>query len=62
MVTKNNGSKTRSHFTVPGLKAEEGEKVAELLQSRLTALIDLSLTLKHVHWNVVGPYSSASIT
>jgi len=56
MVTKNNGSKSRTHFTVPGLEAAEGDKVAELLQNRLTALIDLSLTLKHVHWNVVGPY------
>ena len=25
------------------------------LQVRLTALLDLGLTLKHVHWNVVGP-------
>jgi starvation-inducible DNA-binding protein len=56
MVTKNNGSKARSHFTVPGLDAAEGERVAQLLQNRLTSLIDLSLTLKHVHWNVVGPY------
>ena len=30
-------------------------KVTERLQERLTALIDLQLTLKHVHWNVVGP-------
>ena len=26
-----------------------------LLQDRLNALNDLALTLKHVHWNVVGP-------
>jgi len=45
-----------SHFTVPGLEPAEGDQVAELLQGRLTSLIDLSLTLKHVHWNVVGPY------
>src|SRR4051812_35262118 len=50
--TSSNGS----HFTVPGLEPSEGEQVAELLQGRLTSLIDLSLTLKHVHWNVVGPY------
>ncbi len=58
MVTKNNGntSSKGSHFTVPGLGPKEGEKAAELLQGRLTALLDLSLTLKHVHWNVVGPY------
>lgn len=42
-------------YTVPGLSQEEGTKVAELLQDRLNALNDLALTLKHVHWNVVGP-------
>jgi starvation-inducible DNA-binding protein len=29
---------------------------AEMLQDRLNALTDLSLTLKHIHWNVVGPH------
>ncbi|QBI18256.1 DNA starvation/stationary phase protection protein [Egibacter rhizosphaerae] len=42
-------------YTVPGLDADTGAKVAQLLQGRLTATIDLQLTLKHVHWNVVGP-------
>jgi hypothetical protein len=28
----------------------------ELLQERLDALNDLTLTLKHIHWNVVGPH------
>jgi starvation-inducible DNA-binding protein len=32
-----------------------GAQVADRLQERLVALIDLSLTLKHIHWNVVGP-------
>ena len=27
----------------------------ESLQDRLAALLDLGLTLKHIHWNVVGP-------
>ncbi|WP_245565321.1 Dps family protein [Nocardioides insulae] len=31
-------------------------RVIELLQERLDALNDLHLTLKHVHWNVVGPH------
>jgi starvation-inducible DNA-binding protein len=31
------------------------EKVRDRLQQRLVALIDLELTLKHIHWNVVGP-------
>ena len=42
-------------FTVPGMKPDDGAVVAELLQGRLVALTDLSLTLKHIHWNVVGP-------
>jgi len=29
--------------------------VRDRLQGRLTALIDTELTLKHIHWNVVGP-------
>ena len=31
------------------------DEVAGILQERLSALNDLHLTLKHVHWNVVGP-------
>ena len=42
-------------FTVPGMDAKDAVKVQELLQDRLTSLIDLELTLKHIHWNVVGP-------
>ena len=44
-----------SKYTVPGMAAEDSEKVAEILQDRLTATLDLHLTLKHIHWNVVGP-------
>ncbi|AXT85156.1 DNA starvation/stationary phase protection protein [Aeromicrobium sp. A1-2] len=43
-------------FTIPGLTNAEGEKLAGILQARLNALNDLHLTLKHVHWNVVGPH------
>lgn len=42
-------------FTVPGLAVEDAEKITALLQERLNSLTDLHLTLKHVHWNVVGP-------
>lgn len=42
-------------FTVPGIDVTDGAAIAELLQERLVALLDLSLTLKHIHWNVVGP-------
>ncbi len=43
-----------THFTLPGMTQENGDKVAEILQGRLSALIDTQLTLKHIHWNVVG--------
>jgi starvation-inducible DNA-binding protein len=44
-----------TNFTVPGMKSKSADRVIALLEDRLVALIDLSLTLKHVHWNVVGP-------
>src|ERR1700716_1108598 len=47
---------TKAGFTLPGLPAGKGEKVASVLQDRLVSLIDLGLTLKHIHWNVVGPH------
>jgi starvation-inducible DNA-binding protein len=34
----------------------EGGEVIGRLRMRLHALNDLALTLKHVHWNVVGPH------
>jgi starvation-inducible DNA-binding protein len=43
------------NFTVPGMSRDDGALTARTLQGRLTALIDLALTLKHIHWNVVGP-------
>lgn len=42
-------------YTVPGLDDETADRVRTILQARLTALLDLALVLKHVHWNVVGP-------
>jgi starvation-inducible DNA-binding protein len=42
-------------FSVPGLDEGKAAEVRTCLQERLNALIDLSLTLKHIHWNVVGP-------
>ena len=44
-----------TQFTVPGMSAQEGQTVADLLQKQLSAYNDLHLTLKHIHWNVVGP-------
>lgn len=44
-----------SKFTVPGLTEAKARKVTDLLQKQLSTYNDLHLTLKHVHWNVVGP-------
>jgi starvation-inducible DNA-binding protein len=43
-------------YGVPGLGNKDASEVATILQDRLNALNDLALTLKHVHWNVVGPH------
>ncbi|MER5387246.1 DNA starvation/stationary phase protection protein [Streptomyces sp. NPDC002688] len=43
-------------YTVPGLAVQDAGSLIEVLQQRLHALNDLHLTLKHVHWNVVGPH------
>jgi starvation-inducible DNA-binding protein len=43
-------------YTVPGMSDDNAARVIELLQRRLHAYNDLQLTLKHVHWNVVGPH------
>ena len=44
-----------STYTVPGMDDAAAETVRTTLQERLVAMLDLALTLKHVHWNVVGP-------
>jgi starvation-inducible DNA-binding protein len=41
-------------FTVPSLTMDESKTTVEALQQRLVGLQDLALTLKHIHWNVVG--------
>lgn len=43
-------------YTTPGIPTADAERVVDLLQDRLHAANDLHLTLKHVHWNVVGPH------
>ncbi|GHP16353.1 DNA starvation/stationary phase protection protein [Rhodococcus sp. NKCM2511] len=45
----------KNSYTVPGLSSDVGARVAAILQDRLNAYNDLHLTLKHIHWNVVGP-------
>jgi starvation-inducible DNA-binding protein len=53
--TRNVSSARQASFTVPTLSGDDGAAVAEILQQRLVSLLDLGLTLKHIHWNVVGP-------
>jgi len=43
-------------YTIPGMKPDDAAEIIALLQDRLNALNDLHLTLKHIHWNVVGPH------
>ena len=42
-------------LTVPSMSLEDVDTVARVLPERLNAFNDLALTLKHNHWNVVGP-------
>jgi starvation-inducible DNA-binding protein len=50
------GKRKNLHYTVPGMSPGDAAEVVGLLQDRLNALNDLALTLKHVHWNVIGPH------
>ena len=47
--------KMQHEYAPAGLDTGSAEKLGTILQERLSSMIDLSLTLKHVHWNVVGP-------
>ncbi|NNG98496.1 Dps family protein [Gordonia araii] len=42
-------------FTAPTIPSTDAASLISVLQERLSALNDLHLTLKHIHWNVVGP-------
>ena len=44
-----------ANFTVPGMDERPASETISILDGRMVALIDLALTLKHIHWNVVGP-------
>ncbi len=54
--TKQTGSTANAPQGVPGLGTKVSHDVGRKLQLRLHALNDLQLTLKHAHWNVVGPH------
>ena len=53
-------SSPRPKFTVPGMNLGEAAKIVDELDVRLASLVDLAMTLKHIHWNVVGPYFIAA--
>lgn len=44
----------RLPYTIPGLDETTAAEVIEILDYSLISMIDLSLTIKHIHWNVVG--------
>ena len=44
-----------TQFTIPGLTVKQSERPTELLQRQLSTYNDLHLTLKHIHWNMLGP-------
>ncbi len=46
----------QTSFTIPGIDQSDANTLVALLQDRLNALNDLALTLKHIHWNVVGTH------
>jgi starvation-inducible DNA-binding protein len=54
--TAGKSATTHVAYSVPSIKQQDAVEVIRLLQDRLNALNDLALTLKHVHWNVVGPH------
>ncbi len=45
---------TELKTTVPNMSEQSSAEAIKILQDRLFATLDLQLTLKHVHWNVVG--------
>ena len=47
-------AETELKTTVPDLPEDASKDAITMLQDRLVATIDLQLTLKHIHWNVVG--------
>ena len=48
-------TKIETRSAIPGMDPDVGHRTAGILKERLVAVLDLTLTLKHVHWNVVGP-------
>jgi starvation-inducible DNA-binding protein len=56
MAQGNGRASKQVTFLPAGLDRKASEDLVGILQARLVSLIDLGLTLKHIHWNVVGPH------
>ena len=56
MSIDSSAGRQRTAYTVPGMDQAVADDLVALLQDRLNALNDLALTLKHIHWNVVGTH------
>jgi starvation-inducible DNA-binding protein len=56
MAPARNGNGRNVTFLPAGLDRATSEQLVGILQGRLVSLLDLGLTIKHVHWNVVGPH------
>jgi starvation-inducible DNA-binding protein len=56
MTATETKSEAAVHYTVPGMPSQDAARLTVLLQERLDTLNELALTLKHAHWNVVGPH------
>jgi starvation-inducible DNA-binding protein len=46
---------TPSDNSLSYISSDGADEAVSIMQDRLVALLDLQLTLKHIHWNVVGP-------
>ena len=55
MAAKQSKKNLTDSYTVPGVDVEKGQALAKELQTCLHHLNELHLTLKHAHWNVIGP-------
>src|ERR1700712_3188524 len=56
MAPTRNGNSRNVTFLPAGLDRKTSEELVGILQARLVSLLDLGLTIKHIHWNVVGPH------
>lgn len=52
---RSRSTSSKAGSTVPKITGANAGKATDILQDRLYSLLDLQLTLKHIHWNVTGP-------